>query len=629
MSGWQWPHRRVYGLLAGAIAYLALSYLLLRSILGTYVVADDFQAPFAEAGAGATTLLRSVSYGWRDSAASGDRTRVVGWVIGSVFNWLWLWLARTFGFTILDVYAAIKFVMLVACAVALSALWWEAARRFLRPVRWSTALLLTSTALFGTLQLHGQWSNDPVESYPLAGYASAAVGFGLLALVVRATTSPTKRRLAGTTLAGVLAVSYYEFNLGAILGGGLILLVAAWTHRQDRRELRTRVLGAVVFVLTPILWLFVSGAQNSGASYSGRALHAGGALKTFAISIVSSLPGSAWHLSAAILNNNDAIELTALLVAILAVAVASLWVFREARWAGGGTAVTSRPSLPMFAAVAAAVVIYGGFALALEAATAKVEQQTLQIGYVYTSYAVGSGVVALALAVAVWMLFTGGRRRRWLAAVVGLVAVAVFTVQGSFNIHLDNLTDSSIAENQQVDNAFAAGVPQAQRCAAIRNWISYPWPGYYANTVLLGTEVGYRVFFGQTFCRDLVAPSQGFGPEFGPPSLPQWWLYDNSGSIVMRVSGCEHGCSGTLRFQAGGFAKPHTVTLSVPGFRRITLAVPDHWMTYALHIRLRATYDWIGVRATGTGSTPQAMHVGPGTIPLLVEFESLRFQRDR
>lgn len=636
-------NRRI-GWVASAIGYLVISYLLVRPILLTDVIADDFEAPFYEIRKGATTLLKSLSFGWNNSFYGGDRTRTFGTLVGSASNWFWFWASRTFGISILDMFAIIRFATFVACALAVAGFWWLSARTYFRPIRWSTALLFTSVAMFGTLQLHGMWANDPVESYPLAGYASAAIGFGVLTLAVWTTARPSVRRYAVTTLAGLLAVSYYEFNFGAVLGGAVILVAAAWPQRRQLQRLLRYGAGVACFFLVPVAWLLLSGAQNAGSNYSGRALQASGAVHTLIVAIISSLPGAAWQLSASELGGHPGISVVAALSTVAVVTATALWI-RGSNRGDSAAQATDQPHAPvpdtsppglvlapphrlMLAATASAAAIYALFALALESATVKVEQEVGVIGYVYTSYAVSSAAVGLAIAVAGWWLVSGRSRSSTLLKVaVAVVALAFLSLQLSYNDRLSQTLNINIAENQTLDSAFAPGVPQVTRCEAIQNWTSWLWPDYYRAAVVEGAEAGYRAFFGAPMCPSFISPADGFDHENGTPADPQWWLEENRANIALWTPDCAHGCNGILRFQAGGLAIGHTVTFWMGPDKKVVLKVPDHWKRFAVRVHLGGTFSLLNLNASGSGVTPASVHAGPGTIPYFVDFTSFHFKR--
>ncbi len=601
-----------------AVGYLALSYLLLLPVLQTYIIDDDFEGPFAQLQIGATTLSKTLSVGWHASWA-GDRTRLVGSVFGYFLNWLYFWLSRTFDITFLQSFAVVKYVALIATAGAAATFWWLAARSYLRAVRWSTAFLLTSIALFTTVQLHGVWSNDPVGGYTMSGYMATTVGFALLTLVVWVTRWPSTRRFLLAAIASVLAVSFYEFNVGAVIGGALILVCAAWAYRGDLRRLAHYLVGTGAFCLAPVVWLLVSGAQNSGSAYAGRALHASGALHTTLLSVVSSLPGAAWRFGSGAWSS--AVGTLSVVAALLVVAVLVVWASFGPRDPAPDGWADIRRSNRMLAAVIGAVIIFAIFALALEGSTQLVEQEIPAIGYVYTAYAVGSTAFALLLGVVIWLL--AGRRGRWIWFNAGALAIfATFiSIQWSFNGYVKDWLNQRMPQNQLLDNSFAGSVPQKSRCEALRNWMSFPWPDYYRAGVYEGTEAGFQAYFGQPMCANLVAPADGFSQAVGPLSNPNWSLLANVGIWDLRAPRCAHGCKGTLSFTAEGVTKPQNVTFTLPNLNPIVIRVPKRPHHFVLPIGLIATYTSVGV------SAPDVMPQGATAPKHPIEFYSLKFRR--
>ena len=618
--------RGLLRLIGFAAAYAGVSYVLLRPTLSTFVIADDFEGPFAEIAKAGPGLGRAISFGWQHSFVSGDRTRALGVVIGEVFDWSSLWIPSKFGVSIEAYYAAIKLIVLILCALAVASFWWIAARNYFRPVRWSTAVVLTSVALFGSLQLHGLWSNDPVQSYPLAGYGSTAIGFMVLIAAVWSAERWSPWRLVLATVAGLVAVSYYEFNLGAVLGGGIILLVAAWRHRPDRRLVWSYLAGTAAFTVIPIAWILATRYTSPGDNYSGRVLQANGAMHAFFYGLVSSLPGAAWKLEWSTLGARPAVTALAIATASVAMLAAVGWMYRDTIRPAEVPGVARPRSLLASAAAAAAVGCYALFAVALESATERIESGTLRIGDVYTFYAVASAAVALALAVTAWLLAARrGRRWHWIqfAAIVGCGTFVA--LQASFNAKLRDVSNVDMVQNHRFDEAFAGGVPQAARCSALIYWVSFPWPGYYRDDVVAGSDLAYRNYYHRPFCGNWVSPTDGFSEPWGPPSGLQWWLTANGGAIEIGRSGCAQGCSGTLSFAAAGFAVPHAVTFSLGGSVVARLRVSTRTRRFRIPLHLTGRFTQLGVSASGQGVTPASVNGSPDQRTLFVAIGAPRF----
>jgi hypothetical protein len=482
-----------------------LSIVLLAPTLMTPVMADDFVNPFAQVDDGGASLGSGLSFGWR-SVDQGASFRVPGVMIGSIVSWATLWISATFGASIAVVWAGVKLLMAIACAVSLAWLW-RAASRLCRA---SVPGLLESVALacltlFATVQIHADWSNDPVTEYPLVGYASAALGLSALALVVRAVERPTWWRIGAAALGGVVAVSYYEMNLGAIVGAASILGVWIVRAMRKRRGEVTAVLGSALVVLLPagIYALGRSTRSDVNSGYAGTTTRLGGrALQTWAYGMVGSLPGAAWHHAVQLLGGT-----LGLVSFVLPVAALIAWVvFRCRSIATSSPEECARPvDRTMLAAIIAALVLYWAVSIAIHSVTIKVQDESHGIGYVYMSYAVGASVVALGLAVVGrWLM----RRRHGVTALFlsVVIAVSLLFAQQTVNWRLAERLNDVYAPNRRLLDAFSDDASRAVRCEAIDDWSALSWPDYYEQDVTDGLQKAYKYYFGEPFCEGFVRP---------------------------------------------------------------------------------------------------------------------------
>ncbi|PVG84320.1 hypothetical protein DDE18_01445 [Nocardioides gansuensis] len=486
------PAARTVGL---AIAYVLGACLLLRPTLTTTVVADDFQAPFALVVNSGPTLGDALSHGW-NIAMTGAKFRLVGAEFGTLMNWLNLWVSATFDLPIDVVFNALKLGVFVGCAAAAATFWWLVARTHVRPVRWATAFFLTSTALFGSLQLHALWSNDPVQSFPFAGFGATAVGFLMLTTAVWVAARPSWRRYLAATVGTVAGVSYYELNAGAVLGAGVVLAVAAWAARRDRRRLVLHVVGGSAMCLVPALLLVVARGASPADTYAGRQVRADGAFDFLVRGLLGSLPGGAWQVSEKILQARPGLVFSQTVAVLVVVAAVGLWCARVPELPPADPATRSRAGA---LAAGGGVVVYALFAVGLQSSTVKVQDEMLGIGYVYMFYAVVATSVALGVAVVTLELIRT-RRRAWPRTVALCCAVVFLVFQGTYNMRLHDLHNSIFKPNAALDNAWDEDVPQGERCRAIHAWADNPWPDYYRNDVVLGTDKAYRYYFGEAFC---------------------------------------------------------------------------------------------------------------------------------
>jgi hypothetical protein len=345
------------------------------------------------------------------------------------------------------------------------------------------------------VQLHGLWSNDPVQELPLSGFAVTAIGFALLSIALWTAERPTWRRFALGAAVGLFAVSYYELTVGAVLGAFVILAAGAWRLRGRLRELARYAFGTAIFCGVPAAWLIFT-RYTANDIYPGRQI-GGNIGRAFVDGLIGSLPGSAWHLETKYVDGTPSISMSAVLAALVAVAML-IYVARGAARAPTGSAHPDRRRAGSMAAVAS-VAVFAVFAVALETSTLLFGGQVA--GVVYTFYAVSATAVAFAFAAGAWWLI-GRETLRW-KVVAGFAVVlfaAFLVVQGSFNARLRDVENAELATNLAVYRTFAAGVPESQRCAAIGAWALAPWPPYYKQDVVLGTNLAYLTYFGVPFC---------------------------------------------------------------------------------------------------------------------------------
>ncbi len=185
------------------IAYLVGSWALLRPVLLTTVYADDFVNPFSQFPAASLDPAALLEYAWNGTRGAGH-INVVGQAVGAFHAAFNVVVMSVFGLRYSTIYAATKLAVYVLTALAASAFLRQVAAAMGRTVSVWRARIMVSVALFGTLQIHIPWSNDPVASYPMSGFATAALGFGLLSLALRALQADRLKHAVLTGVAGAL-----------------------------------------------------------------------------------------------------------------------------------------------------------------------------------------------------------------------------------------------------------------------------------------------------------------------------------------------------------------------------------------------------------------------------------------
>jgi hypothetical protein len=476
-------------------AYLFLSWLVLYPILTTAIVADDFINPwsqYANTGFNPRELIQSA---W-DSAGSVGHFNYVGQIIGVLTLSTWMFLMSEVGLRYSTVYAATKFVMFVLCAVAASAFLRAALDALGRKVSPWRCRITVSALLFGTLQLHHAWSNDPVGSYPLSGFAAAALGFAVLTVAIRAVMSGRTVAIWATAALATLALLYYEMNASLVVALAIVVL---WGMlRVDGRERWRAALRTSPMVLLPAFTTIALQfrAAPDSANYEGTSVSLNGTLvRTYLENVASSLPGSGWKLTGDYLNRPVGLQFQPLAVLAI-VATLLIWLARRRPQV---VDPAPRPRRPAAAVILLVPLAYWLGSTLLQSATAKVQNETHGIGYVYNFYAVG--VTAIAVIVAGLLVVAPLDRVPAVLRIAAGVGLGLFLVVQSLvtaNI-ADRLNEQTIP-NQKLLIAYSEQLPVEQRCEALRNWTNGAWPDYYELSMIEGLDVAYRKFHGEAFC---------------------------------------------------------------------------------------------------------------------------------
>ena len=476
------------------ISYLCISAVVLLPVLVTPVIADDLFNPLAQLDEAGPGLGAAVAFGW-DGATGGASISM-----------------STF-------FGATKYIVLIGCAAALSWCWTSMAALARRAVRFREALTFTSLALFSTLQIHAQWSNDPVADYPLAGYLAATLGFCVLAAAARVVDDPSPRTTAIATSLAVASVLYYEINIGAVLGAALLLAWNLW-RRGVRRSIRgwSGVAAITIPGLPALLILYGRTLTSDQAgTYAGTTVRLSGAAKTFARGVVTSMPGSTWRLAIDTLGGRLSVVMFVFGPVLVVGWMAHFWL---APWRGAASGQAGEAPEPAVdfdheAAIAAArnpmrtpwvsgasvaaVTIYCSFALLLQSITVKVQDEAPRIGYVYTWYAMTSGGVALGIAIGLRSV-ARRRDRPQLRFGVLMLGLSFLFVQNTVNWRLSEQLTTSYASNRRLLDAFDADVDVTDRCGALMRWEQTQWPEYYRIGVEEGLQEAFRYYFDEEFC---------------------------------------------------------------------------------------------------------------------------------
>jgi hypothetical protein len=492
-----------------SFAYISYSTALLFPVLSTPLVADDFAAPFYQfygAGPGVTSALK---YGW-NNANNGVTFRILGMPIGSVVHFLYVDLAGRFGISVSSTYFIVKLTIYLGVGIAASWVCSELLRFTGKTCnRWSI-LFLTSTTLFLTLQNHGIWSNDPVVSYPLAGFGS--VVFGLVALgftfrIIR--YGITGVRITILSLLTIASVLYYEINAAVIVGIALFLTLFTLLADQEVQFSVTQKFKRLLLVslpcIMPALILFFGRMLSNPAAqtYSGTTVRIERqATETFLNGLISTLPTSSWVLSMGQLGADSYLRPNWLSLSVIVVVLFTIFLLPDAQWEKSQL----KRSPLLLAAGVLSLVLYWFVGLGIQSITVKVQDESPRIGYVYTYYAIGSTVVAILISVTV--LYFGVRLQiKVIRLFFTLALISLGLFQLSINWSLMDKMHETFEPNRALLVAFSEQPDVPHRCKALFDWTYGPWPDYYEDGMINGIQTAYSHYHDEKFCPNFVRPT--------------------------------------------------------------------------------------------------------------------------
>ena len=484
-----WP---VFGTVMLALGFLAATRV--------PIVGDDFQAlqeAFVRSGG---DLGGSIAYGWTAGMQAGH-FNPVGQLLGAVYHFAAYEFSVFFQITPQFFHVASSFglIWLTALAASYAVV---CAGKFVRnsgqlPLGRVFALIATITGL--TLQLH-PWSNDPVTTYTMAGFGSAAVAFLLLALSLRVLSPGTSSWGGALSVAavGVFAVLYYEMLVAAVAATAVVYLGAILPRADRTRSLVTKsLLLLTVGVALPAV-VFVGGrllaAPAVSSGYTGTSVALGpDALRTWVYSMISTLPGGAWPYS---MYRIDPLALSRPAVVVAGLLCLGIIGLAICWWKS--TPVRLDPTRRLWVPAGALFTLWA-LSVAAHAVTPKYISEITSPGLVYLFYAVGVVCAAVLLAAVVLILSRTALSRTSMIALPLLCAFVV--VQQAVNWTLGDLMRSAYSSNAQLaalsTNATAS---EEERCAALTLWLEKPWPDYYEESVATNVEHNYEANFDEAFC---------------------------------------------------------------------------------------------------------------------------------
>jgi hypothetical protein len=482
------------------LAYIGLSALFLRPILTTAIFADDFVNPFAQYASVGLSPSETIHFAWTQTNATGH-FNYLGQLIGTIYTAVLLWIASVPGIRFSTMYALLKLFSFIGVATMTAALLRETCRYIGREISLWRSQILVTVCLFSTLQIHIAWSNDPVGSYPLAGFVSALVGLAgftatLVAVRYRVAWMPW---LAAAV--GAFSVVYYEINAAVVAASVLLLVLhGVFVEPPSNRWKFARYAAPVAVVPLVLVLLLQRRAAPQSGNYGGTSFVLGKTMvRTYGKNLVSSLPTAAWGLTREYLDNPLQLRVVAV-VTFTVVAAVLATLGSKFGLQGSSNSWSGRRVLCVVLPLCA----YWAGATLIQSSTSKVQVEVTRIGHVYNFYAIGAVVVALLMALAVH-LAPIERMKAVLPSIVVVFTMFALT-QYMINWNLSSQFNATTVPNQRLLVAYSERWSMDERCEALTTWASGVWPEYYEAGMINGLQAAYQNFHGEPFCDGFVRP---------------------------------------------------------------------------------------------------------------------------
>lgn len=467
------------------------------------IIGDDFYVILQAQGMshGDIGTWAALAWGWGMQAGHFNP---VGQVIGGMYHFFSLPISAAFNISPSYYYQIGSFAVLLLAVIAATYFFTQTLQTILKISidGWGAKYFALIAAITGiTIQVH-PWSNDPVTTYSMAGFGSAAVGFWLLGLTMRAIRPGTRPVWTTALLASVavFSVVYYELLVAAVAASALILTAGLFKKTALTDAPRTRiwyligfgvVLPAVVFISGRLYVSLVSGTGGYTGTVIGGPLDG---VKTFIYSLISSIPGGAWLYSFYRVNPMILSRPAFIAAAVLSVLII---VFAIGWFKSSPQRFTRYPHkiwIPLLA-----LLIFWGLSTAAQAFTAKYIVEITAPGLVYLFYSIG--LLTLSVILAALVLLIPANRLMAMGSIILAGTIWFGINQETINWTLSTQMESAYRVNSELAAAITnSNITEEQRCQRLARWAERPWPEYYRSGVLENLTPTYQRLKGQDFC---------------------------------------------------------------------------------------------------------------------------------
>lgn len=528
---------------------------------------------------------------WSDMIQNSISTSYVTPVAGTTgflqFSTVWA-LASWLNLSFAESWATLRIVWILVALLASS--WalstWLPSTRIRMPSKQTRLLALFSIQAgiaVATLQVHAPWSNDPVVSYPVAGWASTALGFCYLGSLGKALLAVRRQRLwimVTGVLGMALALSYTMMVSAIIAGLVLATLCTAKTSPMSRHKTAIFTATSLPLLAYAIIQLVrLLGPMTYDGTEPGSI---GLALQSLPPFIGGSIPLTSLSLAS---QHQDAVAPVSWIAApvISSLVLICFGMILVRRSPQSSLSTTRSPGqLPLWIFVAGLSTFwFSSSALTALSSRYQVELNA-EIGRVHMFYAAGALCVTAILAILILAIPRGDFKMTLGILLVLITASSV--IQGAANAHVISALKASFTVNNTVlDTLDSTDVLMKDRCHVLWRFANSGLPDYYWQQVLTGSRKYFLHKFGVPICSEPVVSSGStvmltpiigtYGFEMGEHDQGFFWLTGGKSSFqVKKALAASLESKSILMISAPPCMKDQLVTLSTGTWHTVVRA---------------------------------------------------------
>ena len=446
------------------------------------LVGDDFINPFSQFYNTQGKFVNAMQWGL--TTTLNTHISFFGMFVGAMYQYLWITFDGVFHGGHYLFYQLTKILLLI---ILLESILKITNKLFKEKIHQNYLRVLIVFVLVSTYQIHGNWSNDPVTSYPVTGLGSTILLLIFILNYLKLRDKNYFKNYVVTFIVLMITLFFYEMNLVLI---PTIFMISTYLLKIKKISLSKFLLEIGIFNIIPVLTVIFLKILNRAVDYPYNGTSIDLNLKVFRtlfIQIYGYFPLSTIPFAI----NIGAYKFKTSAIHILLPTIILIAMFFLAK----KTSIKSnkvKNDINNFNVVITTVFLglQMIFTAMLFSITPKYQNELNIIGKVYMNYIVG--LVAIGILLIVITVHLNSKHMLTVILTVGLLT-------SYSNIHQLNLMRFNYRANSEVITAFNSDSPKI-RCQSLNDWLTREWPDYYKQGIISGLNFSHERIYKEPYC---------------------------------------------------------------------------------------------------------------------------------